>query len=135
MFNKVRSAIYTNSTDSNGTENQTEICLHRVDNDIHGIVAYYHDSDSTTSDFTALISDAKIGMFNFIFTSDVRNFGSDLKETLRIVRELKNFGIAIHFINNNICTNKLADELVLQLASNYPANSYEVRGLLQYDRT
>ena len=134
MLNKTRLAIYTNAIDSNETENQTEICFQQIDNDTHKIVAQYHDSNSNTSEFSQMISDAKIGVFDFIFTSDVRSFGSDLKETLRIVRELKNFGVVVHFVNNNICTNKLADELVLQLASNYPANSYEVNGLLQYDK-
>ena len=135
MLNKIRLAIYTNSTDSNETENQTEICFQQIDDDTHEIVAQYHDSNSNTSKLAQMISDAKAGKLDFIFTSDIRNFGSDLKETLRLVRELKNFGVPVHFFNNNICTNKLADELMLQLASNYPANSHEVSRMLQYNRT
>lgn len=125
-----RVALYVNFTAGESSDEQQErIDFIRKIGNYDFIIEY--DERKEGSVFREMISDAKSGEFDFIITPSVRTFNSDIKETLRITRELKDYGVAVWFVDNDICTLSLADELVLQLASRLPSGSREANRLLR----
>lgn len=130
MPNETRTALYVSTIEVN-KDTLLQKCFAQID---FTIVAEYQDNDlngTERPEFNQMIFDAKDGNFELILTPNVNGFSSNIKETLQIVRELKDYGMAVWFIENEIYTANLADELVLQLASNYPRDSEYVSNLLR----
>ena len=62
--------------------------------------------------FMRMIEDAKAGRFDLIITREVPRFAKKTIDTLQKTRKLKNIGVEIYFIDNNVQTfNDEADEL------------------------
>jgi len=52
--------------------------------------------------FNKMVNDAKLGMFDLILTKEVSRFARNTVDTLHFTRELKEFGIGVIFITDNI---------------------------------
>lgn len=65
--------------------------------------------------FMRMISDAKNGKFDLIVTREVCRFARNTVDTLMITRELKNYGVEIFFVSDNIWTMDGDGELRLSI--------------------
>jgi len=55
-------------------------------------------------EFVRMLEDAKEGKFDLIVTREVCRFARNTVDTLSITRELKNYGIEVYFVSDNIWT-------------------------------
>ena len=51
-----------------------------------------------------MLSDAKRGKFDLIVTREVCRFARNTVDTLQLTRELRNFGVEVFFVSDNIWT-------------------------------
>lgn len=51
-----------------------------------------------------MLSDAKCGKFDLIVTREVCRFSRNTVDTLQLTRELRNFGVEVFFVSDNIWT-------------------------------
>lgn len=65
--------------------------------------------------FLRMIEDAKSGKFDLIVTSEVCRFARNTVDTLNFTRELKNIGVEVYFVEDNIWTMDGDGELRLSL--------------------
>lgn len=85
------------------------------------VVARYIDEGITGTqakkrpDFLRMIEDAKQGEFDLIVTREVCRFARNVVDTLVVTRELKNIGVEVFFIEDNIWTMDGDGELRLSL--------------------
>ena len=74
------------------------------------LVAQYVDEGITGTSaqkrpqFMKMIRDAKSGKFNMIITREVSRFARNTVDTLQYTRSLKDYGVEVFFINDNIKT-------------------------------
>lgn len=62
-----------------------------------------------------MLSDAKCGKFDLIVTREVCRFARNTVDTLQITRELRNFGVEVFFVSDNIWTMDGDGELRLSI--------------------
>ena len=62
-----------------------------------------------------MIEDAKSGKFDLIVTREVCRFARNIVDTLNFTRELKNIGVEVYFVEDNIWTMDGDGELRLSL--------------------
>lgn len=62
-----------------------------------------------------MISDAKRGKFDLIVTREVCRFARNTVDTLQLTRELRNFGVEVFFVSDNIWTMDGDGELRLSI--------------------
>lgn len=67
-------------------------------------------------EFVRMLEDAKEGRFDLIVTREVCRFARNTVDTLSITRELKNYGIEVYFVSDNIWTMDGDGELRLSCA-------------------
>lgn len=65
--------------------------------------------------FMQMISDAKCGYFDLIVTREVCRFARNTVDTLQLTRELKNYGVEVFFVSDNIWTMDGDGELRLSI--------------------
>ena len=65
--------------------------------------------------FMQMISDAKRGKFDLIVTREVCRFARNTVDTLQLTRELRNFGVEVFFVSDNIWTMDGDGELRLSI--------------------
>ena len=65
--------------------------------------------------FMKMLSDAKCGKFNLIVTREVCRFARNTVDTLQLTRELRNFGVEVFFVSDNIWTMDGDGELRLSI--------------------
>ena len=65
--------------------------------------------------FLAMLADAKNGKFDLIVTREVCRFARNTVDTLSITRELKQLGVEVYFVNDNIRTMDGDGELRLSI--------------------
>lgn len=65
--------------------------------------------------FMKMIDDAKAGKFDLIVTREVCRFARNTVDTLMITRELKNYGVEVYFVSDNIWTMDGDGELRLSI--------------------
>ena len=65
--------------------------------------------------FMKMLSDAKCGKFDLIVTREVCRFARNTVDTLQITRELRNFGVEVFFVSDNIWTMDGDGELRLSI--------------------
>lgn len=65
--------------------------------------------------FMKMIEDAKSGMFDLIVTREVCRFARNTVDTLTLTRELKNYGVEVYFVSDNIWTMDGDGELRLSI--------------------
>lgn len=65
--------------------------------------------------FLRMIEDAKSGKFDLIVTREVCRFARNTVDTLNFTRELKNIGVEVYFVEDNIWTMDGDGELRLSL--------------------
>ncbi len=65
--------------------------------------------------FLRMIADAKAGNFDLIVTREVCRFARNVVDTLVMTRELKNYGVEVYFIDDNIWTMDGDGELRLSI--------------------
>ena len=67
--------------------------------------------------FNQMITDAREGRFNLILVKDVSRFSRDAVDTLQYTRELRDLGIGVYFVDDNINTlDKYAEDYLLMKA-------------------
>jgi len=93
--------------------NQTDWQLYKI---------YYDEGISGTStkkreQFNQMIADAECGRFELIITKEVSRFARNTVDTLTYVRKLKERGIGVRFMNDNIDTLDNDGELRLTIMS------------------
>lgn len=94
-----------------------QVCYHPNWN----VVAKYIDEGITGTQakkrpgFLRMIEDAKKGKFDLIVTREVCRFARNIVDTLVVTRELKNIGVEVFFIEDNIWTMDGDGELRLSL--------------------
>ena len=71
--------------------------------------------------FLRMLEDARAGKFDLIVTREVCRFARNTVDTLVTTRELKNLGIEVYFVEDNIWTMDGDGELRLTIKSNFPA--------------
>lgn len=62
-----------------------------------------------------MLSDAKCGKFDLIVTREVCRFARNTVDTLQLTRELRNFGVEVFFVSDNIWTMDGDGELRLSI--------------------
>ena len=62
-----------------------------------------------------MLSDAKRGKFDLIVTREVCRFARNTVDTLQLTRELRNFGVEVFFVSDNIWTMDGDGELRLSI--------------------
>jgi site-specific DNA recombinase len=67
--------------------------------------------------FLQMLSKARDGGFDIIFTKSVQRFGRNTEELLSVVRELRDLGIAVVFEKENINTLEITSDLFLTVAA------------------
>lgn len=78
--------------------------------EIRKIANFYEDEGITGTQaknrpaFMQMIEDAKNGDFNLIVTREVCRFARNTVDTLVMTRELKNYGVEVYFVEDNIWT-------------------------------
>ncbi|MCL1863130.1 MAG: recombinase family protein [Defluviitaleaceae bacterium] len=65
--------------------------------------------------FNKMMSDAHAGIFELILTKEVSRFSRNTMDTLKYTRELKEIGVGVIFINDNIDTRESTDEFRLTI--------------------
>ena len=65
--------------------------------------------------FMKMLSDAKRGKFDLIVTREVCRFARNTVDTLQLTRELRNFGVEVFFVSDNIWTMDGDGELRLSI--------------------
>lgn len=65
--------------------------------------------------FLEMINQAKLGNIDAIYTKSFTRFGRNVNETISIIRELRDIGVAVIFENDNINSMNLTDELLLKV--------------------
>ena len=65
--------------------------------------------------FMKMLSDAKCGKFDLIVTREVCRFARNTVDTLQFTRELRNFGVEVFFVSDNIWTMDGDGELRLSI--------------------
>lgn len=65
--------------------------------------------------FMKMLSDAKCGKFDLIVTREVCRFARNTVDTLQLTRELRNFGVEVFFVSDNIWTMDGDGELRLSI--------------------
>lgn len=113
---KIRAAAYCRvSTDSrdqaNSFESQQRYFREYIERnpnmELIGIYADEGISGTSTKkrfQFNQMIDDAKAGKIDLILTKEVSRFSRNTVDTLALTRELKNVGVAVLFMNDNINT-------------------------------
>ena len=66
-------------------------------------------------EFVRMLEDAKEGRFDLIVTREVCRFARNTVDTLSITRELKNYGVEVYFVSDNIWTMDGDGELRLSI--------------------
>lgn len=66
-------------------------------------------------EFVRMLEDAKDGRFDLIVTREVCRFARNTVDTLSITRELKNYGVEVYFVSDNIWTMDGDGELRLSI--------------------
>lgn len=75
------------------------------------------------TNFIEMIKEAKEGYFDLIITREVSRFARNIVDTIRITRELKEYGVEVFFIEDNIWTLKDEDgELRLSILASLAQN-------------
>ena len=82
-----------------------------IDEGISGI------STQKRENFHRMISDAKLGMFDFIITKEISRFARNTLDSIKFTRELLNDGVGVFFQNDNINTLDEDSELRLTIMS------------------
>lgn len=67
--------------------------------------------------FNRMIADAKAGYFSMIITKEVSRFARNTLDTIKYTRELKEYGVGVFFMNDNINTLDPDAELRLTIMS------------------
>jgi DNA invertase Pin-like site-specific DNA recombinase len=65
--------------------------------------------------FLEMIEDAKAGLFDLIVTREVCRFARNVVDCLQVTRELKNIGVEVYFVSDNIWTMDNDGELRLSI--------------------
>lgn len=86
-----------------------EVCAKYIDEGITGTQA------KKRPDFLRMLEDARHGKFDLIVTREVCRFARNVVDTLVVTRELKNIGVEVFFIEDNIWTMDGDGELRLSL--------------------
>lgn len=87
------------------------------------VVARYVDEGVTGTlvdkrqNFVQMIKDAKAGMFDLIVTREVCRFARNTLHTLELTRKLKEYGVEVYFISDNIWTFDGDGEMRLSIMS------------------
>ena len=81
-----------------------------VDEGITGTLAKKRDS------FMRMINDAKCDNFDIIITREVSRFARNVEETFRYTRELKEQGVGVFFINDNIWSFSNSPDGIIKLS-------------------
>lgn len=81
---------------------------------------YYDEGISGTStkkreSFNQMLADAREGFIDLILTKEVSRFARNTVDTLQITRDLKNIGVRVKFVNDNIDTFDCDGELRLTI--------------------
>ena len=69
-----------------------------IDEGISGTTDYKRES------FLKMIEDAKRGLFDLIITKEISRFSRNTLDSIKYTRELKDYGVGVYFINDNINT-------------------------------
>lgn len=126
--NKVRVAIYARS--ANGGDISINEQIYQLSEYIKSIpnsieVAHYADvcasglTIKNRNDFQKMMVDAEKGLFDMIVTQDVSHFTRNALDTIHYVNELKQFGVAVHFVGNYIRTDDYDGEFRLTLLAGF----------------
>ena len=124
---KLRVTFYSRvSTDhleqKNSLKNQIEFFHEMIQNCKNWIYVsgYIDDGISGTTDykrdhFMKMIDDAKKGKFDLIVTKEISRFSRNTLDSIKYVRELLSYGVAVLFVNDNINTALPDSELRLTI--------------------
>ena len=124
---KLRVTFYSRvSTDhleqKNSLKNQIEYFHEMIQNCKNWIYVsgYIDDGISGTTDykrdhFMKMIDDAKNGKFDLIVTKEISRFSRNTLDSIKYVRELLSYGVAVLFVNDNINTALPDSELRLTI--------------------
>lgn len=100
-----------NDDQLNSLDNQTSFFYEYIQrNPKWSLVAIYSDEGVTGTSvekrvqFNKMIADAKAGKIDLIITKEVSRFARNTVDTLSYTRELRNIGVGVYFINDNINT-------------------------------
>lgn len=85
------------------------LCGRYIDEGITGTLAKKRPA------FMKMIEDAKQGKFDLIVTREVCRFARNTVDTLTLTRELKNYGVEVYFVSDNIWTMDGDGELRLSI--------------------
>lgn len=67
--------------------------------------------------FKQMIADASTGMFDLIIVKNVSRFARNIKECLVYKDKLKSYGVIIFFVENNLNSFRMADDMMFQFMS------------------
>lgn len=84
-----------------------EYIEHRPDLELYDIYADEGLSGTSTRrrvQFHRMIADARAGKFRLILTKEVSRFSRNILDTIRYTRELRQYGVGVFFLNDNIHT-------------------------------
>jgi len=76
-------------------------------------------------DFLRMMSDCRKGKIDRIFTKKVSRFARNTADSLECVRELRTLGVTVYFIEDNIDTANMTDEMLLAIVSTMAQNESE----------
>ena len=129
MINKLKAAAYCRvSTDKadqvNSLNTQRQFFADYINNNDNWqlVNIYYDEGVSGTSTkkrtgFNAMIADANANKIDIILTKEISRFARNTLDSLKYTRELKNIGVGVIFINDNINTLDADAELRLTIMS------------------
>ena len=115
--------VSTDSEDQkNSLENQEKFFIEYIEGKPNWeyVPLYVDEGLSGTStrrrvNFNRMIADARNGKFDLILTKEVSRFSRNTVDTLKYTRELKEMGVGVYFINDNIDTRVSNDEFRLTI--------------------
>lgn len=67
--------------------------------------------------FNEMIDACRNNLIDRIITKSISRFGRNMTETLKVLRELKAFGVSVHFLTENIDTAQMGSEMMLAVYS------------------
>ena len=76
-------------------------------------------------EFVRMLEDAKEGRFDLIVTREVCRFARNTVDTLSITRELKNYGVEVYFVSDNIWTMDGDGQLRLSIMATFALTEEE----------
>ena len=97
---------YTQAFSGSATEILVDVY---ADEGISGVTA------AKRTEFQRMLKDCRSGKIDRIVTKSISRFARNTKECLETVRELRSFGVTIHFEKEGIDTAKTADEFMITL--------------------